>query len=479
MWRIIFVFIGLLLVACQTSDTVWVTQQAAITTAVPSPISAPATTSVAETMPPTPLPTLVYTRTPMPTATVVPTDTPVPILPPILPADPDQLPPISYDLLFMTGDTLQLWAHESGQIETLLAGALWPQYSLDSAGKTILAARALTTEPATAELILIERATGQSRVLLSPIVGLVDFALSPDGQSAAYTVQDEEQPTGSVCLVTSDGVTQTLAPCQWLYTKDHGDWIFTAEVGCGNISWAPDSQMFLWGDADGVWASVWQTTPRLLVANEWFEDDPPRIYSATQDWSPNGRYLLINAKRSKGATLRVFDTTTEALFEVPYPLPNIDPGAYWVWTQDNRLFLVRPPGLDEGTDNFAEIWRVAETELIQEDELPISTLANEVPAAPAQLDNGRFAFALTDINQQNEQIRGLYFLNDFDTIPQKVNSLPPARWVRSLVWLPNGEAAIYTYFERKQIFLVPIDGSPLIDLTEVMGEVVNHLTWLP
>ncbi len=478
MWRIIFVLTGLMLVACQPSEPVLVTR-VEMTTAVPSPTSTATPIPIIETLSPTSLPTRVYTPTPIPTITAVPTDTPIPILPPILPAKPDQLPLISFDLLFMDGDTLKLWAHESGQIATLLAGPLRLQYSLDAEGKTILVARELTADPATAELVLIERATGQSRVLLGPITGLADFALSPDGQSVVYTVQDEDQPTGSVHFLTSDGATQTIATCQWLYIKDHPDWVYTYDTGCGDISWAPDNQTFLWNDIDGVWAGGLQTPPRLLIANEWFDDDPPRTYYPTQDWSPNGRYLLIQARRGGGITLRILDTNTEAVIEVPYFLSTIDPEAYWLWTQDNRLFVMRPHRRDETPDNFAEIWRVAETELIQEDALAIPRLASEVPAPPAQLDDSRFAFVLTDINQDSGQARGLYFLDDLDTSPQKVNSLPPARFIYSLVWLPDGQAAIYHYFEGNQILFVPTDGSPLIDLTEVMGKEMSNLAWLP
>lgn len=459
MWQFIFIFMGLFLAACQIAEPIEVTGEQ-MTTAVP---------------------TLAHTPTPAPTATAVPTVTPVPILPPVTPADLDRLPNVAFDLLFMSGDALQMWAHESGQIETLVAEAAWPRYSLDAARQAILAVRDLSTEPAAAELILIEPTTGQIRVLLSPVAGLLDFALSPDGQSVAYTLQDEERPTGTVYLLASDGSQQTIAICQRIYTKDYGDWVYTADVGCGAISWSPDGQTALWRDVDGVWEGGWQTAPRLLIANEWFEDDPPRIYAPTQDWSPDGRYLLINARRGKGITLRVFDTETAALLELPHSLTALDNRAYWLWTQDNRLFTVRPPdGVDEGTEIFVEIWRVAETELVREDALAISRLAYEIPVAPAQLNDGRFAFALTDSSQQNGQMRGLYLLNNLDTPPQQVNALPPSGWGHPhLVWLPDGTAAIHYDPESEQIFFVPTDGSPLTDLTSVMGQEVSNLTWLP
>jgi hypothetical protein len=381
----------------------------------------------------------------------------------------------------MTGNFLKRWVHDSNQIETLLAEPIWPYYSLDAARQTILVARDLPVEPPAAELFLIEPSAGISRTLLSPISGLLDFALSPDGQVVAYTTGEVGATSGSVHLLAMDGRQQTVVSCQLIYAQDHGDFVHTSHVGCGTLRWSPDSQTVLWSDVAGVWEGGWRTEPRLLIANEWFADDAPRIYVPTQDWSLDGRYQLVIAHRGKGYSRRVYDRQTGTLIEVPHSITGLGETAYWRWTQDNRLFTVRPPAyFDDETENIAEIWHVEADELLLDESLVILSKEVGQPQRPIQLADGRFAFAFVSNDPLNPEWRGLYIISAMSEPPFKMNGLPPSRlFDHQLTWLPDGSAAIYHNLATNQILYVAMDGSPLIDVTAAFGPEVTGVTWLP
>lgn len=431
------------------------------------------------------------------TATPQATDTPIPS-PTVTRAHegvqqvtPGALPAIGYDLLFIEGNSLQVWRGESGLIETVASPVL--AYEVAMGGGSVLILRS-ATDSAAWELALIDLSNGQEQLLATGEQDLVDFALAPDGMRVAY-VMGQQAPQGSelrpaetiYVLETAASATPIAAgACDTIV--DIGERRFPYYLPCGPLVWTPDSQSILWGDGTGVWRSAPDSDPLLLAPNEIFEDDAPRLFQPTEAWSRDARYLLLAAHRGEGSKLVVYDTETQQVVEVPNSVSGSGEVAHWMWTADGRLFTVRHrEWLSDETEAAAELWHLTGQDLDLGAATALPGGEAGYPAAPAQFEDGRFGFVLN--GNVPPQAHGLYVLPSLAEPPQMVARLPQAEgssapYGQSVFWAPDGSGAIVIQVDPGTeailyvLYVSAADGA-LYELRPVLGQNPHSFSWLP
>lgn len=476
--------------------------------ATPSTIQAPLPT-VATIATATPVPlgvestamsTIGPTHTPRPTQTSLPA--PTAVLPtlstPIQQITAGQTLPINHDLLFINGGELRLWQSQLSQVTMLLPA---PDSDLIVSGwqvtpdrQSVLIAQTQSNGGPGFTLSLFNAETRQIEERWAETEHyLFAYALAVDGRSLAYITSTTSSQAGQgveVIQLIGDGQDKPskLADCPNSHSFGSGDNSFIYTTRCQNLVAGADGRTWLWRDIEGVWQGSLEQSPRLLVAHEYDENDPPRIYSATTDWSPDGRYQLLSAHRSEGSNRWVLDMTSGQLIEVPNSTTGLQDVAYWQWIEDNRLFTVRPPVTINGeTDNVAELWRIAGAELVLDASLMLPDSAGIPPTAPVQVSDGRLAFIHNESNDANVTVPMLYLITEFDQSTQPLIQLPPLRghWSlahnQSLTWAPDNSGVLYISptAQMRQPFYIPVDDPMLYDLSQVWGNQITDLMWLP
>ena len=355
--------------------------------------------------------------------------------------------------------------------------------------QTILIAQTGDDEVPGFTLSLFEAGTKQMEMLWSESEQyLLAYALAPNGRSAAIITSAtsprsrEDQGIQDIISVINreDRQITPLTNCPNARPEAN----FTYINRCQTIVSTPDNQSWLWRDIEGVWQGNLEQTPRLLLAHDYFDNDPPRIYHPTDDWSPNGRYQLLLARRFKGRTRWVFDINTQQIMEVPNSIVGLDRLSYWQWTQDNHLFGVRQPNRrDDEADHIAELWRVADGQLLLDASL---ALFPSPVAEPAPLTDGRFALLINSDQPDKPEARNLYLLTDLQQPLQTVVSLPPlddryGTYGQSIQWLPDNSGALYRLPTREtdRTFYIPAEGAVLYEVTALLGPDIADFLWLP
>jgi hypothetical protein len=434
----------------------------------------------------TPTPPLTSTVLPLSTSSIGP-------IPGVQQAVAGKLPLISHDLLFMTDSTLKVWRSETGQVDMLAQSVL--DYDVASDGEKVLILQSLGSTRNALELVLINMDSGQEQLLVTVQGELVDFALSPDSRRVAYVI-GEDDPQGSevrpaepiyVLEAASDTAPVIVATCDTAINI--GDRRFHYYLPCGPLVWTPDSQSILWGDGAGVWQTTPSNSPVILVHNELYEDDPPRLFRPTIDWSPDGRYQLLVASRAEGSNRHVYDTETQQLIEVPNSTSGLGDFTHWIWADDKRLFTVRGPEPSDGEiDAVAEKWQISAQTLALETSIFLPGSGVAVPAAPAQFQNGQFGFVLNG-HELPAEAYGLYILGSFREKARLVNTFPQLPGIspphgQNIVWAPDGSGAIVSQVDPGTgaalfILYASADDGKLYELQPALGQHPHSFDWLP
>ncbi len=404
--------------------------------------------------------------------------------------------PLNHDLLFISAGALKVWQPQTGQVNTLLARTdlVVSGWRAAPDRQMVLIAQTAGEDKPGFTLSLFTADTRQVRELWSePDHYLLAYALAANGRDAALITRStllgtNEDPEVIQVIDGETGQITTLADCP--YTRPFGDDTDNFYIDhCHSLVAAPDGLTWLWRDSEGVWQGGLGQAPRLLVPHEYFDNDPPRIYTPTDDWSPDGRYQLLLARRFEGRNRWLLDMTTGQNIEVPNS--HVELGqvvSYWQWTPDNQLFTVRPPRYEAGeTDHFAELWHIAAGQLMPDAALPLPHPEQIPPAAASQLPDGRFAYIINHTDPATAVSRNLYLIHTFDQPPQPLVSLPPLRdhWSythsQSLTWTPDASGVLYILrsAESDQPFYIPAVGAALYDLTDLLGDNLTDLIWLP
>jgi len=452
--------------------------------------------------------TILPTRTVVPTPTEAPTPTaPLPTASVVKPVTVDQLPPIPRDLLFLDRGNLVRWNHTTGQFEILSGNVTC--YSISTDRQTLVLESAQGGD--VYEIAMLDLASGNKTSLVETTSPLIDVALSPDGQWVTYIQSDASPLREWRCR--PDLVNFAMYP--FTYGGRYAGSIFSLRVSpsqeiaaespdeighcrgseglgfCNRVLWSPDSRSILWSDVEGVWsfelgASQAQLIiPQTLNQPDYFDN---RIYFPWL-WSPSGRYVLAAFLIFEGVTQVVLDTQTGKVAEVPGSNSYQYPGSNPTWMADGRLLAIRPPLPSEYSDfppSAIEIWRVDPQQpgmLVLESSFRLDVAWEQVPTAdPAQLDDGRLAFAILSRESGDDPARGLYFADPASLTPRKVNALPPSLsesfyFQSGIVWSPDGQGAILQdWSDHPMLLYVPTDGSAVYDLSLVIQGCC--FTWL-
>jgi len=459
-----------------------------------SPSSLPAQAS------PTPL---VSESTPTQPVASTPT-APLATAPVVKPVNIAQLPSIPHDLLFLDQGNLVRWNHTTGQLETLSGNTTCYWASPDRRTVVLEIAKGGDLY----EIALLDLASGAKTTLVETASRIIDLAISPDSQWVAY-IQSETLPDEWHCR--PDLVAFGIYPFSGPYPAT----IFSLHLGvsqgnesespveigyckegealgfCGRILWSPDSRSILWSDAEGVWSFELGASqakliiPQTLNQPDYFDN---RVYYPWR-WSPMGRYVLTTFQIFEGVTQVVLDTQTGKVAELPGTFTYGYPGSKPAWMADGRLFTIRPPLPSEYTDfppAAIEIWRVDPQQpgmLVLENSILLDIAWEQIPTGdPAQLADGRLAFAILSRESGDDPARGLYFADPTSLAPRKVNPLPPSLsesfyFQSGIVWSPDGQGVILQdWSEYPMLLYAPTDGSAVYDLSLVIQGCC--FTWL-
>jgi hypothetical protein len=268
-----------------------------------------------------------------------------------------------------------------------------------------------------------------------------------------------------------------------------GDRRFHYYLPCDSLVWTPDSQSLLWGDGAGVWQMTSGNSPVLLVPNELYENDPPRLFRPTMDWSLDGRHQLLVASRAEGSNRYIYDTKTQQLIEVSNSTSGLGDFSYWIWTHDNHLFTVRAPRLSIGeVDAVAEKWRVSGQSLVLESSTILPGGVAAAPAAPAQFQDGQFGFVLNG-HELPAVAHGLYTLLSFREQARLVNTLPQLPGIypphgQIVVWAPDGSGAIISQVDPGTgaslfVLYASVEDGMSYELQPALGQHLHSFAWLP
>ncbi len=473
-----------------------------------------------------------WTTTPLPatsTPTLVPPSlTPTVALPTLTPTSV-YTGTIHHDLLFVSDDyKIKLWDHLTGRVEifldpTTIAAGGGAAFPLAASNPDEAYDRAAFDSDDVSDLgAVISLATGDNRwhalVYLSPesrAMTLIEeintdwnswpfirAQLSPDGDMVAYILNDRKSneeigAAGPVYIWQgSSGERSQVGYC----SKDLAGWHFCTST----LAWSADSQSVAWDDPTGVWAAtVGASEPSLVVSQERSSDQTffSTLYQVGQ-WSPSGRYLLVEMRFYEGSAMGVLDTTSGRVEKIPGTDEYTTPGAIPAWMSDDRLFSISQADQYEGhTEHpYGKIWRVepdGEKMLLEESvfEIPVSPVL--YPFGPRQLNSGELAFGLfvsqgyagNQITPLDDTTPGIYLVNPQDLTVRQVGFLPATpmnKSLRSDIWTPDESGLIAGFWWSEannsnihQDFYIPLDGNPAEGLVQILGEYPIVFAWLP
>jgi hypothetical protein len=405
----------------------------------------------------------------------------------------------------MADGSLKRWNHTSNQIEILLVSeaveggiSSWPgrvgdirAYRVSTEGHMVVASRLVNAEPPSYQVILLSLMENRSIILLESVPYLLDFDIAPNGRQLAYMVGDPNGDmnqygphSGSIYLLTIDDnqPAYAIGYCSNVTAaSEHKGY------GCNGLSWHPDSQLFVWADAQGLWRyDSSDSEIRLLQANRYDGGDI-RVYRPLV-WSPSGRYLHLDVGLWEGYREAVFDMETRQVLDIPHALfVNGRPPEFAVsWLQDDRLFV----SWEQPDSGVAiEAWRIEpdERELALEDSYVLLTEPSNYPGSPTQFDNGKIGFVIFNFHNETNEQSGLYQLNSWHSEPQFITFLPgnqPFYRYEAVYWLPDGSGAIVTWDDElgfQHFTYIPTDEPSFYELRSELGFDVEafSLTWVP
>jgi Tol biopolymer transport system component len=144
---------------------------------------------------------------------------------------------------------------------------------------------------------------GNARQLTDTADGIEDFAVSPDGQQIAYSLNNADGTTDIWLLDLADGTTRALTDC--------------VRAVCADPAWKPDGTQILYQrrefntpDRDS-W--VWVVDVNTVQTHLLFDD--PQIRGVDPVWSPDGRRVAVFDPGVQAVRVHDFDTGTDTIID--------------------------------------------------------------------------------------------------------------------------------------------------------------------
>jgi hypothetical protein len=263
--------------------------------------------------------------------------------------------------------------------------------------------------------------------------------------------------------------------------------VYGYTFGCQGVLWSPDSSALVWGDGQGMWWSNLEAPAHLVASNYIAPPNKRGSFSYVPvSWSPIGRYVLLAVSMGEGDTRAVLDTQTGHVIDITDSVEYVGPSALITWMRDGRLFIVRPNNATSGVGATGEIWHInpaGQGRLSRDKVFAISLASESEPVAPAQLEDGRLAFAMLNASSTNYIERGLYVLALDALIPRKLIGLPPAGtdefhdFFAEVAWAPDGSGAIIRDRLANWLIYAAIDSGALYDLQAIASQNACCFTW--
>ncbi len=407
-------------------------------TACETPTIAPTPTPTRTPVLPTPTPT--HTPTPTPTATPTITPTPTPTLPPglLLPPQPTKLqgwPALPADLYFLREGKIWSWLAEGGALESV---------PIAVEGDTVLTYRVTRDEryilyvTDAGKLYVFDRALWQHTFV--PTAGrLIDdrgiyFDVTSDARYLVYLAWGV-QPTAET--VTGGGLFGTILAIELPNLRQAQRTLgFCASVGnatCAGVHLAPDGSLVAYEDGAGLWLTALdKPEPRLMLSPT---ETPPWRF---KDWSPNSRWLILEARTAEGMLLGLLSVATGEITPIGDVACVEDchiglswgSQSLWLFTdtpQRGCLFQIQPAFGDTPTSMPYEKCALDQWALH--------------PASPLALPDGWVAFLHHGCGEDCPgPAPGLYFLGP-DEAAHPIALLDDKDG--SVLWSPDGSAFLY------------------------------------
>lgn len=478
----------------------------------------PPTFTPAPTGLPTGTPTPGPSRTPFPTETLGPTlpASPTPLVQVLTASDEDQ-PFATSRLLFLDGNQPRIWSPGAAALipvaEDLFEGA-FDRISFSRGGAYIAAS---SVEPTGIVVAVYNRFTEEIvRSIRPEEESLFDLAISPNGLWLAFITSSElavVQPT--VTPTPSGTITATEAPAgtpagtptttptptatpqtgsvfeRRIYLVDlleDNSPRFVAEctLNCTGITWTPESDYFVWGQADGLWGAGTGLDVGVTRLLEPFVSGIAGASQTTDSYlprsiSPTGRYILVRKGIRTGTVLAVLDRSTAVLENLPGTGSYTGKGIGATWLTGDALFIARPGILSLELLPAGEIWGLAPGEggsmFVKLGEFPLPGGTDARPDAPVELPDGRIGFSLVNLRDGNDaSVNGLYILDPATGVLERVNYLP-LLLVDELVWLPDLTGALV--ISESRLLFVPAGFGPVYSMRLLLGTNACCFRWIP
>jgi Tol biopolymer transport system component len=144
---------------------------------------------------------------------------------------------------------------------------------------------------------------GNARQLTDTAAGIEDFAVSPDGQQIAYSLNNADG-TGDIWLLDlASGTARALTAC--------------VRAVCTSPAWNPDGTQILYQRREFNTADhdswVWAVDVNTVQTHLLFDD--PQIRGVDPVWSPDGRRVAVFDPGVQAVRVHDFDTGTDTIID--------------------------------------------------------------------------------------------------------------------------------------------------------------------
>ncbi len=420
------------------------------------------------------------TRTPVPTATEAPTLAPsaTPLYE-VIQADTSNLPAIPSNLLYASGGEVRLWEFTTLTVRPLDAElpSDFVRVSISNAG--LYVAGAQKTE-AGLHILIFNRLAGMPVYEVDVKAGeLLDLAISPNGAGLVVLIKEGGEEDGreenlSTPEMTASPVdprvvtpaptatrTQTperTIPKTILYFVDLLNSRPPVEVDqcaetCTPVLWLPSSNAFVWGDDEGLQVAevTGASSPVPEIAAEPYLISVSARAQQTGSYlplsvSPSGRYVIARKGIYTGSVLAVVDLISGRVESLPGTGAYTGASTGVTWHAGDLVVIARPGIARLELAPAIEIWAIdpnADETMYQLFGLhEISANYDLVPNSPAQLQDGRIGFSLSNFREPDDpQGNGLYVLDQSTGQIVQVNYLPRVT-IEAVLWAPDGSSAL-------------------------------------
>jgi hypothetical protein len=443
------------------------------------------------------------TRIAGPPAQATPTALPPPATPGGL-----ALPGLSYNLLFLEDGRLIRWDSATGS-RYLLAGLAATGRAPGLAGPGLagpgllpgsVVAYAVQNPAASVAVIarLQDRGTfdiatvgiyGGEPVALTSVAAtdLPWLAVSPDGRWAAYIAsgpaRDQmDKGSGTIYALPLDPPGDPIVVGECLAVRSD-----EFSFGCRGTLWSPDSRSLLWGDGHGVWlAGLDGGAPQqILTAGPAAPGDTTGAAHAPLAWSPNGRFVLVQAFFFEGSALAVLEPANTRVEPLPSSGEYDEPSADAVWLPDNRLLSVHRSGVQiAGQAPSINLWHIdprSRTLIEPDGSQPVGKSGGLVPFGLTRFTDNRIGFGLApSASEPSREPGGLFTAAPGDYAPAPFGALPEpvdtALYWQPVVWVPDGSGMLL-FYENGARWFVGATGGPAVDLSPTLRE-ATHVQWV-